>query len=1744
MMEQEPSQVVGLTVGCAQGGTDGSVGVALIEETMQEVANQDDRRTARPADWDPRLAELTTALKSRIPRAVQERCRAAKTRANCGLVAELCHAWASADEFLHIWDYRQENPKVLVMPADSPIITIAFCRPRPNVFDGEVHLLVVVCTRAKVGLVGLSVAQGGKTLVDPFGTGASSGGTVGASVVGSLQLHPLHGFEAPTHGALFHTVSHTADGHILLSCGAPYIYELAYSRTPRMFHSRCRLIRHTAGFWNSVPVLPQVLSIFPQATGRIRILQCASENYAVTVDDVGTLRLLTIEDKAVHRAESVATVVEVASLTINELANAYQALTGVRLAATLITHVFPSIGLDGHLRLRVVTASSERLLFVCTGASPSGPSSPSGGAARPARDGLSGKKAQRRYYGFWLQQATESRLGHGGNTSTASGGNGAWSPQRGGLAGLGDVIFGSAAAAAARARRSCSLDEVPEPCVYSNNVWVAAAHVPGQTVTEVGISARVKDSVGITGGTPGVVSLFRALNFNSVVFHIIEEMDSWCPRQGNILHDEAQEGEPSAFRATRTFAFFLEDSIQVVRLSLQAQAIGRAPATADECCLHFLQLALPPAAPAAAPLATAGAGDPNHAACTGVGIGSGWAWSFDDAGIPSFEQQDAFRRHHGGRPPPLELGRWSRGFLRFLAVVLRPVWNVMLVTAQLRGQEDTEVLVLTLSEHELTRLLAQLRPALRFARRALAASAESAAASPTQDPAAVVVSAGFGALPAAPPPARVAARSEMFTRNRVRAREGLAQVRRVVQETVDVVDRVQQIFGLLGVLQAHRCAYRVLQSPTLDATSLECLKTQPLSALVDASESLAPVVQLCTAMAVESGLTTPAAELVFDARSYPRPLPSSSAGNVAHPFGGFEHSASGARGVCHELEEQCPSIFARVDLAFVRARLGVTGGGTHGHTLDASSPDAAGEVLRRTAQCVCPSSNEDRWTALAQSVRAMALRDPRGATDICVEKLQQLQKATAAELGVAGAAACAGGASNGEVARSVSDRARSLLEALLGTVVLVDRSGGHGLIDQTLATRALVEHLLTKTTSLRLGSAELTGAVAVDTGGPRGSPAAEGVSAIHGAILDCLLSTPRLHPVLQALLDTTTMDVEAFLHSRSGSERIAAEMLWKHLLKHNRPTCASRVLLQLADRADPCSGLQERTNYLQLAREAVSRGLPQSQGLFESIGARLEIASRVQVPLYHDLRLIAADGRVAPWWREAANKRREELRQLLGLQELLSTVDDFCLFHIKLVIAGLSPASVQDGELISSVWRSVFFVPAVGPYAPAELVVEPAAPLHGLFPLLMLRRCDTFFAQSDQTPQLQEAATAKPGDLRIHSLRFLEELRSVTQAPTLWDIRNLVTLLEYSNCLWRRAMPSGDDGSHGGVEASDASGEPLADIRLRSRSATARSDATWVAYSVLMRPPFNYTLPSVVELYAALLEHLSKWLGELQARLPADPKRLRPRLRETDVFTHTGEVFVLVLGDMLNQVRECLIDERELEELRKWWPSVQCATAAIVARLADEAGEAASELVDTARRLESKGNMLYKRNVSAVALSSQAMPPPKLQPALEMAGASSSASASGSAKASLGKVTQSPFTLGDMLGGDSRQSTHSPRAADVPPSGRGRSPPRPPPLSPPFMGSVGGSGSGFCGPPRSKRGIGTEAVSSSSPQGSAVRSLETRQAPFGTDEGTVRRRGSDSSPVGEFGVMEGRAMRGRSSTEGSRRRNISESGLA
>jgi hypothetical protein len=481
-------------------------------------------------------------------------------------------------------------------------------------------------------------------------------------------------------------------------------------------------------------------------------------------------------------------------------------------------------------------------------------------------------------------------------------------------------------------------------------------------------------------------------------------------------------------------------------------------------------------------------------------------------------------------------------------------------------------------------------------------------------------------------------------------------------------------------------------------------------------------------------------------------------------------------------------------------------------------------------------------------------------------------------------------------------------------------------------------------------------------------------SCVHGLILSHLLGSSALHSILEELLESpaATAAVEVFLKEKCRKSSEAGNFLSKYYLAHGRPTCASNVFQQLAERQDPDIDLLQRTVYLDRALQAAGFALPHSKDLVQELRTKLDIAARVQMPLLRELELLASGGGdnpvVSRTWRESARRQLGSFQQLLRLQDLYQAAVDFSLFHIVIVIMDLSSSmsAVQQKENVARAWVSLFFPPVPSPYSVSEIVNPDCMPSESkLFPLLTVRPTAAFFMRNDSGP----VCRAQPPDFHLRASRLLQELGASTQpARLVWVEHTVVTLLEYCNCLWHKACaPHKGDASEGPLTSAEATA--VEDNQSREEvaphpHAEGSSQRAWVALEVLVRRPFNYAHSNVLKFYGDVLKHVPAWLPDLQTLLPPDPAGSRPAVTADDVRTHISRVILAMLDTWATQV-DTLTDDRAASEFSGASLCIESVLAEIKSHLQDLQGADPSVnahgLLTEVKRLEGVSQRIERR---------------------------------------------------------------------------------------------------------------------------------------------------------------------------------------
>eukprot|EP00930_Biecheleria_cincta_P054923 TRINITY_DN41302_c0_g1_i1.p1 TRINITY_DN41302_c0_g1~~TRINITY_DN41302_c0_g1_i1.p1 ORF type:complete len:1429 (-),score=243.59 TRINITY_DN41302_c0_g1_i1:70-4329(-) len=1331
-----------------------SAGFEVIQEALQEAVAEEGPGPVRAVDWDQSLVELSHAARCPIPSVVQSRWCQARERADCGLLPEVQHAWVSVDSELYLWDYCRPGGTLLTLPADSAICSVALSVPRAGVFEATLgarpRFVLVVATRLTVSLTGI-IATGFQA-PPPLQTGSPSRGTATGEISlrdwdseetgrataapqahgSSLQLVPLQGFSAPCDHAVFHRIRATPEGRIFLLSGAPHLHELRCLPRDGWFQCKCRLVRHFVGLgaWWQWPAQRHLAS-----PGRLRLLECSSQGHVLLGDDRGTLRLCFASDSLGDPSfgEPADTLQELALLTAPQLANQARSLTQSHLASLSLTHLFPGLGLSGQLQLDASTVAGERLHFALS---------------KTVAD-VSGEASQ--VYGFWLQQVS-------GSLASTVGQGTAPEPRDG-------------------SGRVACLEEHFDPCSFTPGcsrsgsssalgpVWLRAALRPqGAGAADLAVSVRMEHS--LQGACPGqarTLELRGLLSFDAPVLEVVPESPT-------------QHGE--------RFVVFLADRLEEVTLTRRAaSAMRRAPANATECCAYLTSLAK-----TATSSASTGLPKPHY----------DWLFTLDDARYPGYEEQQRTLQLQQTVPRMIK-GRWLAGFLQFLAVTLRPIWNRHFLVACARSvpvhggvtsllggfcnkrQRCLGPAALAFSEQQATRILGQLSPVIEFVKDGLSTASDSQVGqvrAPSSAPA--------RARLFADQPRGVA---EAEARQRTAALPAPDQARRLLAQSLDVLDRVGQLLALAALLPQSTCLQVVLdasQECTPHAPFWSALLRTPFRDMVRSPECLAPAAELCTSLILQEG-------------------------------------PEASDGFCRMLQESCPAIFSQVDL----------------------SGSARGRYVRPT------SAGGDRWDALVQTVSTLATEDPKVAAELCAERLLPLP--------------AEGHAS--------AEQALALLEAFL------DGLGAEHLRDGQ-ATDAL-EKLLAETGSWRLE----------EEPGDNAAPQ----PLVHSIVVDQLLAhAPRFTKALEALWQSKAVDLEALLRTRSVANLAAREQLCRYYQHRGMKSQAKEQLLQLAECPDKEVGLRERIRHLEMAQEQETQ---ETQAKDSGVAIRLDVGRKLQLPLFLELESLAADPHIDVNFREEAAKQCERLQGLRDLKELYEAALQLGLFHHVLSTSAVAGATLEPA-VVTSLWLGLFFPPSGCAYSlqKSTASLRPDFDATDLFPLLLRRKRAGFLGEPAAMPR--KLASHDPKDqLREKVLQLLAELREVAKpSGSLWDVRSVCTVLEYSNCLWLRAVEQTARTARLAPKGGDsAAGSPLCE-----------ESRLWVALEVLTAPPFEFTLADLVAFYAELIAHLDSWAKDLQTALPLE-FREKPGLAwalpsEEDLHVHLAQVSVLVTGRWLRQV--------------------------------------------------------------------------------------------------------------------------------------------------------------------------------------------------------------------------------------------------
>jgi len=277
-----------------------------------------------------------------------------------------------------------------------------------------------------------------------------------------------------------------------------------------------------------------------------------------------------------------------------------------------------------------------------------------------------------------------------------------------------------------------------------------------------------------------------------------------------------------------------------------------------------------------------------------------------------------------------------------------------------------------------------------------------------------------------------------------------------------------------------------------------------------------------------------------------------------------------------------------------------------------------------------------------------------------------------------------------------------------------------------------------------------------------------------------------------------------------------------------------------------------------------------------------------------------------------------------------------------------------------------FFPPAVSPYSPSEMRSSRSVPrLHGMFPLLMVRRYAAFLARGDNGGGI--AVTGATGvdsagrleGFRSRTSRLLDELGAAISVPSaIWNVRVLVTLLEYCNCLILRVQDRNPSDPHLlGMRARPTVAEGP---EVEATRADNRLERAWFAIEALSRRPFDLSPSSTFKLYAEMFAHVSTWAPDLQTLLPVESLR-HDAVQPEDLYLHLGEIILLLLDGWITQVKHTRADERTVADFCSTLPAIESTLGSLRSCFEDlqaSRRDDAQRLLQDVRRIQEAGQQV------------------------------------------------------------------------------------------------------------------------------------------------------------------------------------------
>ncbi|XP_054719689.1 nuclear pore complex protein Nup155-like [Uloborus diversus] len=176
------------------------------------------------------LTQLSTVKRIPLPPELVEQFSLMQSNCQMGLFPDIGRAWLTIDSNIFIWSFHDGSDLAYHDGLNETILCVGLVKPKKDIFVNSIRYLLCLTTPVEIVVFGVEFSRQNKN----------------SSIYEEIHLMPEPLFSYPTDNVHMCTFQGTDDGRIFLGGKDGSIYEFSYQAQDSWFSRKCRKINHSS----------------------------------------------------------------------------------------------------------------------------------------------------------------------------------------------------------------------------------------------------------------------------------------------------------------------------------------------------------------------------------------------------------------------------------------------------------------------------------------------------------------------------------------------------------------------------------------------------------------------------------------------------------------------------------------------------------------------------------------------------------------------------------------------------------------------------------------------------------------------------------------------------------------------------------------------------------------------------------------------------------------------------------------------------------------------------------------------------------------------------------------------------------------------------------------------------------------------------------------------------------------------------------------------------------------------------------------------------------------------------------------------------------------------------------------------------------------------------------------------------------------------------------------------------------